>query len=357
MLGMAWSLTKSSVLEFIADDALSWGAAMAFYAATSIGPVLLIVVAIAGLAFGEDAARGAVMAQLAGLMGAESAAVVQSVIASAWRQHSGVIASVIGGCTLLLTASGVFGEMQTALNVIWKAEPQHSTVIGLVRARIASLGLVVALGFLLLISLVVSAAVTALGHYINRVLPFGSVLLEAVNFVVSLTLIALLFAAIYKTLPDRDLGWRDVMIGSVVTAVLFTVGKLLIGLYIGNTGVASSYGAAGSVIVLLFWIYYSAQIFLLGAEFTKVYASHHGSLSSEPLAELAATNAGTSSAGEPRPERIRLGPLVMALAALLLIRAMQRARPRGGLPPNLSQQWRSLLGKPRDGTKQAAAQL
>jgi membrane protein len=165
----------------------------------------------------------------------------------------------------------VFGEMQSALNVIWKAEPKGTTLSRLIRARAASLGLVAALGFLLMVSLVVSAGLTAFGDYLNSILPFGRFVLTVLNFTVSLLLISALFAAIYKVLPDRHLEWRDVLLGAVVTAVLFTIGKSLIGLYIGSSAVASSYGAAGALIVLLLWVYYSAQIFLLGAEFTKVF--------------------------------------------------------------------------------------
>ena len=273
----AWVLIKESVTSFIEDEALSRGAAIAFYTVTSIAPVLFIVVAIAGLAFGQDAARGAIADQVSGLMGKESADLLQNAIKSAANTSSGVLATVVGLVTLIVAASGVFGEMQSALNAFWKVEPRGTTVSRLVRARAASLGLVAALGFLLLVSLVISAGVSALGRYINAYLPFGDFILEAVNFLISFLLIAVLFAAIYKVLPDKRLEWRDVGVGAVATALLFTLGKFLIGLYIGSSAVASSYGAAGALILVLLWIYYSAQIFLLGAEFTKVYASHHGS--------------------------------------------------------------------------------
>jgi len=173
--------------------------------------------------------------------------------------------------------------MQSALNAIWKAEPKGTTVSRLIRARAASLGLVAALGFLLIVSLVVSAALTAFGNHLNSILPFGKLILTVLNVVVSLALISVLFAAIYKILPDRHLLWRDVVVGAVVTAVLFTLGKSLIGWYIGSSAVASSYGAAGALIILLLWVYYSVQIFLLGAEFTKVYANRHGSKQDEPV--------------------------------------------------------------------------
>lgn len=268
-----WRLVKNTVFAFIEDEALSRGAAIAFYTVTSIAPILLIVVAIAGLAFGREAAQGALTAQIGGLMGRQTADVLQSAVANASGKSSGILATMIGVVTVLATASGVFGEMQSALNAIWKAKPQGGTVSRLVRARAASLGLVAALGFLLLVSLAVSAALTAFGNYLNAILPFGKIIIEALNVLVSLALISILFAAIYKVLPDRPIEWRDVIVGAVGTAVLFTIGKSLVGWYIGSSAVASSYGAAGALIVLLLWVYYSAQVFLLGAEFTKVYAN------------------------------------------------------------------------------------
>ncbi|WP_281406539.1 MULTISPECIES: YihY/virulence factor BrkB family protein [unclassified Mesorhizobium] len=210
MLDKTWRITKSSVAGFIGDSAFSHGAAMAFFAVTSLGPILLLVVAVAGLVFGQSAARDAVAGQLTGLMGGQSADVIQSVLQSASNRSSGAIATIVGLVTLLLTASGVFGEMQTALNEIWKAKPQGGSVSRLIRARTASLGLVIALGFLLIVSLAVSAAITALGDTINRLLPFGSILIEGLNVLISYLLIAVLFAAIYKVLPDRHLEWRDV---------------------------------------------------------------------------------------------------------------------------------------------------
>ena len=219
-------------------------------------------------------------------------------MASAASKSSGIVATIIGIITLVITASGVFGEMQTALNAIWKAKPKGTTVSQLIRARAASLGLVAALGFLLMVSLVVSTALTAFGNYLDSVLPFGKVILTVLNVVVSLMLISFLFAAIYKVLPDRSLEWGDVVVGAVVTAVLFTVGKSLISWYIGSSAVASSFGAAGALIVLLLWVYYSAQIFLLGAEFTKVYANRHGSKQGDPVRGAIPAN-GISSTVEP----------------------------------------------------------
>jgi membrane protein len=277
MLGNVWLLIKQSVSAFIDDEALTRGAAIAFYTVTSIGPVLFIVVAIAGLVFGEDAARGAISDQLGGLMGQQGSELLQTAIQNASQRSSGMLAAAVGIGTLIITASGVFTEMQQTLSVIWRVEPSGTTISRLIRARAVSLGLVGALGFLLLVSLVISTLLSALSDYINAYLPAGHLILQTLTFLISFSLITLLFGAIYKVLPDKRIEWHDVLIGAFVTAFLFTVGKLLISLYIGSTAIASSYGAAGSLIVVLLWIYYSAQIFLLGAEFTKVYASHHGS--------------------------------------------------------------------------------
>lgn len=252
---------------------------MAFYATTSLAPILLIVVAIAGLVFGHDAAQLALSAQISGLMGPESADLLKTALESASGSLYGTWAAIIGLVTLLVSASGVFGEMQQSLNTIWKIEPQGNSLSRLVRARAASLGLVAALGFLLLVSLIASTAISALGDFINAYLPFGTIILSGINGVVSFALISVMFAAIYKVLPDRTLEWRDVAIGAVGTAALFTLGKSLIGWYIGTSAIASSYGAAGGLLVILLWVYYSSEIFLLGAEFTRAYSVRHGSRS------------------------------------------------------------------------------
>jgi membrane protein len=289
-----WTLLRSSVFSFVEDEALSRGAAIAFYTATSIAPILLIVIAIAGLVFGREAAQGALTDQLSGLMGQQTADLLQSAVASSGNPSSGTLAAIIGVVTVVATASGVFSEMQGALNAIWKAKPEGTTVSRLIRARVASLGLVAGLGFLLIASLAVSAGITALGDRLNAILPFGTVIASAMNTVISIALLSALFAAIYKVLPDRRLAWRDVLFGAVVTAVLFTIGKSLIGWYVGSSAVASTYGAAGALIVLLLWVYYSAQIFLLGAEFTKAYANQRGSKRNRQVGNTAGARGGAS---------------------------------------------------------------
>jgi membrane protein len=284
MMSAAWKMLVDTTFSFVDDEALSRGAAIAFYAVTSLAPVLLIVIAIVGLLFGQDAAQNAISGQFSALMGQQAADVLQSVIASASTKSSGIVATVIGIAMLVVTASGVFGEMQTALNTIWKTRSRETTLSRLIRARITSLGLVAALGFLLMVSLVVSAGLTAFANYLGR-LPVGALILSTLNFAVSWLLFAALFGAIYKVLPDRTLQWKDVIVGALMTSLLFNIGKTLIGWYIGSSAVASSYGAAGGLIVLLLWVYYSAQIFLFGAEFTKIYANTHGSKRKRPVAD------------------------------------------------------------------------
>ena len=283
MISAARKLLLATVLAFVKDEALTRGAAIAFYAVTSLAPILLIVIAIAGLAFGRQAAQEAITGQFTALMGKQTSELLQSVIASASQKSSGFIATAVGLVLLIVTASGVFGEMQSTLNTIWKTGHRTTNIGRLIRARATSLGLVAALGFLLIVSLAVSAGLAAFGHYLDA-LPIGKFVLIVLNFIVSLLLFGTLFGAIYKVLPDRTLQWTDVIVGALMTSFLFTIGKSLIGWYIGSSAIASSYGAAGGLIVLLLWVYYSVQIFLFGAEFTKVYANTHGSKRNRPVA-------------------------------------------------------------------------
>jgi membrane protein len=270
MFAKSWDLIKDTVSGFMEDEALSRAAAIAYFTIFSLAPLLLIVISIAGLVFGREAAQAAIMGQFSGLMGKGSGDALASMLQSAGSQsqQSGTIATIIGIVTLLITASGAFGEIQSSLNKIWKAEPKAG-LSRLVRARIASLGLVMTLGFLMLVSLVVSAGIAAVGHWVEGVFPGAKVLIAVVNFVITLVLLSAVFAAIYKFLPDKPIAWRDVIVGAVATALLFTIGKSLIGLYIGSSKVAESYGTAGSLIVILLWIYYSTLTFLFGAEFTR----------------------------------------------------------------------------------------
>jgi membrane protein len=264
-------LIKNSIAAFIADDALSRGASIAFYSVTSMAPVLVIVVAVAGLVFGQDAAQGALAARLDDVIGADDARFVQDVVAHAATRGAGTLAGVMGTAALIISASGVFGEIQAALNFIWQAAPKHSTAWRMIRARLLSLALVVALGCLLLLSLGISAGLSFLGRTLGDAAWLAAGL-HAATLLVSFLLLALVVAAIYTILPDTEISWRCAAMGGLVTAFLLEVGKFVIGLYLGQVAIVSAYGAAGSLLVVLLWTYYSAQIFLFGAEFTKVYA-------------------------------------------------------------------------------------
>jgi len=264
-----WNIMKQAVQGFVAHGALSRGAAIAFYVVTSLAPVLLIVVAIAGLAFGDDAVRGNLMRELSGVFGQQGGELVENLLARSSDKSTGAAASAFGVLMILVTASGVFGEMQTALNRIWEVEAFDLPFASMIRARAVSLGLVAALGFLLMASLVASTGLAALGTYVGGHTTLAPLLLSGLNTLISLVLFAILFAAIFKVLPDTVIPWRDVITGGLITALLFTIGKSLIGWYLGATATSSTYGAAGALLLILLWSYYSAQIFLFGAEITR----------------------------------------------------------------------------------------
>lgn len=261
---------------FIADDAFGHGASIAYFTLFSLAPVLLVVIAVAGLVFGTDAAQGAIVAQLSSLMGRETANTLQTMIRSASDGLAGTLATLIGVVTILLAATGVFSEVQSTLNIIWKVKSRRSTLSRLVRARLASLGVVIVLGFVLMVSLALSAALAAFGDYLQLRFPVAKPAVWAVDLVLSIALISGIFAVMYKMLPDVPLRWRDVLVGALGATALFEGGKYLIALYIGQSNVATSFGAAGALIVLLLWIFYSAQIFLVGAEFTRAWAEVYG---------------------------------------------------------------------------------
>ncbi len=302
-----WRLAREAFDGWLEDFAPSMGAALAYYTMFSIAPLLVIVIAVAGLAFGEQAAQGHLLGQLEGMVGHDGATAIQGLLASVHSKGTSVVATAVGVVALLIGATTVFGELQSDLDRIWKAPraARPSGLWGLLRARLLSFGLILGIGFILLVSLVVSAMLAALGDWWAPYLAGWSTVLQAVNFVVSLAIVTLLFALIYKVLPSVQIAWRDVWIGAAATAALFTLGKYLIGLYIGRSGVVSGFGAAGSIAVLLLWVYYSAQIFLLGAEFTYAYAHDCGSLCGKKVRGRtahgalpgAASGAAPSSAG------------------------------------------------------------
>ncbi|HVJ28793.1 MAG TPA: YihY/virulence factor BrkB family protein [Gammaproteobacteria bacterium] len=273
-----WPLIKLSVVSFRKDHASSMGGALAYLTLFSIAPLLIIVIAVAGFFLGAEAARGEIVMQLRGLLGDDGATAVQGLLESASKPEEGLFATIVSVLLLIVGATSIFAELQSDLDRIWRAESKPTSGLwALLRSRLLSFGMVLVLAFLLLVSLVISAALSALGTWWGGWFEGWAVLLEAVNFVVSLAITTGLFALIYKFLPRAEIAWHDVWIGATVTALLFAVGKFLIGLYIGHSGIASGFGAAGSFVVLLVWVYYSSQIFLLGAEFTWVYAHERGS--------------------------------------------------------------------------------
>ncbi|MFN8527870.1 MAG: YihY/virulence factor BrkB family protein [Anaerolineae bacterium] len=266
--------------EWNSDKAPRLAAALAYYTVFSIAPLLIVVIAVAGIAFGQEAVRGQLDDQIRHLVGAEGATLIQEMVASSSRPNDSFVASIIGIVTLLLGAGGVFGQLQDALNTAWDVEPKPSKggILPLLKARFISFSMVLGVGFLLLVSLVLSAVLSAVTTSFSSAVPGDtSIVLQIVNQILSFGVITVLFAMIFKFLPDTEIKWRDVWVGAAFTAILFSIGKYLIGLYLGSSGVASSYGAAGSLIIILLWIFYSAQILLLGAEFTQVWARRYGS--------------------------------------------------------------------------------
>ena len=268
------------------DNVPRLGASLAYYTLFAIAPVLLVAIAIAGLVFGPAAVRGQIGGQIQDLLGPEAGRAVQNLLAAAGRHSGGVLATVIGGVTFLLAAIGAFLELQNALNTIWCVKPRPGVNLrAYILNRLRALGLMIAMGFLLMVSLAVSAGLAALGNWFTGGVTGLVAFWQIANLVLSIAVLSTLFALVYRVLPDVRLAWRDVWLGGVITAVLFTVGKELIGLYLGRSTTASAYGAAGSLVVLLLWVYYSSQIVLLGAEFTRVVArQRHSRPPPEPYA-------------------------------------------------------------------------
>jgi membrane protein len=292
-----WLLMKKSVSSWYADDAPSMGAALAFYTLFSIAPLLVIVIAITGTVFSNDTVQGYILEQLRGLMGEEGALAVQGLLIRAIDPGKSTLAAIAGVITSILGATTVFAELNSDLNRIWRVPmAQVGGVRYFIRTRVLSFGLILGIGFVLLVSLVVSAALAALGAWWGSFFGEWQVLLQVINFGVSFAIVTLVFAMIYKLLPRARIGWRDVWIGATVTALLFVLGKLFIGEYLGRIGTTSAFGAAGSLMALLVWVYYSAQIFFLGAEFTWVYAYSHGSRAGGPKAEPGRPDQGGPSA-------------------------------------------------------------
>lgn len=270
----AWQILRQAAHDWIVDRASQKGAALAFYGVLSLAPLLVIVLALAALLFGKEAARGHIAEELQDLIGSEGAVAVEAMIDNSRQLEWGSFAALLGLATLLFGASGAFAQLQDSLNEIWET-PSHSSagILELMRDRFLSFVVVLGTGFLLLVSLALSAAIAAVGKYLGETLPGTEPIWHLGNSVVSFVLAMTLFALIFKVLPDVKIAWRDVWVGAALTAALFTVGKQVIGLYLGKSGLGSTYGAGGSVVVLVLWLYYSSQILLFGAELTHVCAA------------------------------------------------------------------------------------
>jgi membrane protein len=273
-----WSLLKETGADFVEDNATRLAAALAYYTLLSLAPLIVLALAIAGLAVDQEATRDRLSAELGAVVGSSGADAVRAIVDSAKTPSAGIVSSALGIVVLLFGASGVFGELQGALNTIWEVAPKPGRGIwGTVRDRLFSFAMVMGVAFLLLVSLILSTGLAAVGRFLESSLPGGEAVWQVLNFLLSFAVVSALFAVTFKVVPDVTMKWRDVWIGAVVTAFLFTVGKFLIGLYLGKSSVASSYGAAGSLVLLVIWVYYSSLILFAGAEFTQVYARHYGS--------------------------------------------------------------------------------
>ena len=273
-----WQFLKQTINAWIEDEPFALAAALSYYTLFSLAPLLIIAISIAGFVFGEQAAQNQIVQTIRGLVGQDSAQAIQGMIQSAGEKpHAGIVSTVFGVIALLFGAGGVVGQLQTSLNKIWGVEPKPGQgVWGFIRQRFVSFAMVLSVGFLLLVSLLVSALLSAFTTLLGSALGGLTIVSHAIDIAVSFGFVTLLFALIYKFLPDAKIRWKDVWIGAALTSVLFTIGKFLIGIYLGSSGVTSVYGAAGSLVTVLLWVYYSSLIFFLGAEFTQVYAAEYG---------------------------------------------------------------------------------
>lgn len=271
-------LLQETVKEWLADDAPRLAAALSYYTAFSIAPLLIVVIAVAGFIFGEEAVRGQIVTQFSAELGQENAEFIQELIQNAARnEDTGIFSTIISILALLVGASGVFAQLQGALNKVWNIEVDGGGIWATIKTRILSFGMILVIGFLLLVSLVISTVIAGFDEFVVTSMPQLQFLMQLVSFVVSYAIISALFAMIYKYLPDAQIEWRDVIVGAIFTALLFNIGRTLLALYLGNTSTTSSYGAAGAFAIILLWVYYSAQIVLFGAEFTQIYARKYGS--------------------------------------------------------------------------------
>jgi len=279
VLKKIWVLLKETFEEWKEDKVSRLAAALSYYTIFSLPGLLLIVVAVAGFFLGQESVRQDLMSQIASVVGEQGAQAIGTMLSNAgWDQDAGIVAVIIGIVTVVVAATGAFTQLQEALNTVWDVAPAPGAgIMQTVRKRALSFSLILGIAFLLLVSLVISAALSGLGNFLEGLFPGATWLIQILNVVISFAVITLLFALMYKYLPDAEIAWKDVFIGAGITTLLFTIGKFVLGLYLGRSGATSAYGAAGSLVLVLLWVYYSAQIFLFGAEFTQVYARRHGS--------------------------------------------------------------------------------
>jgi membrane protein len=267
-----FQILKTTFASWNRHEAPRLGAALAFYTILSLSPLVIIVLALAGLVFNRSTAQAHILSQVQGMIGPDGGKAVESMLANAQRPAAGILGTIVGLLSLLFGASGVFTELRSALNLIWEVTPEKTSgVVALLRERFFSFGMVLSIGFLLLVSLVVSTILAAIGKFFGGLLPIPSPVVAVLNFSLSYLGVAVLFGLIFRLVPEAKVRWRNVWLGALVTALFFSIGKTLIGLYLGKSSVGSAYGAAGSVIVVIVWVYYSAQIFFFGAEFTHAY--------------------------------------------------------------------------------------
>jgi membrane protein len=302
MLTALWHMLKETWQAWSNDKAPRLGAALAYYTIFSLAPLLVIVIAIAALVFGQEAAQGKIVTEIQGVVGEASAQAIQTMIDKAQAPAAGIVATVLSLITLLLGATGVVNELKDSLNTVWKVQAPDLGLWGTVKARLVSLGFILGIGFLLLVSLVVSAALSALNNFMGHLVssPWLIYFWQGVNFLVSLGVITVLFAMLYRFLPDTEIPWRDVWVGAGMTALLFVISKSLIGLYLGRSSIGSAYGTAGSLVLILVWVYYSSLVLLFGAEFTAVYAHRYGSRATAQGAERRTPGAAGQPVSQPR---------------------------------------------------------
>jgi len=300
----AWLLLKETGQEFADDNATRLAAALAYYSLLSLAPLVVLALAIAGLVFDQEATRDQLSTELGAVVGPSGAEAVRAIVENARAPSTGILSTVAGLIVLLFGASGVFGELQSALDTIWEVAPKPGRgIVGTIRDRLFSFAMVMGVAFLLLVSLLLSTALAAVGRFLEGRLPGGEAVWQLLNFLLSFAVVSALFAATFKVVPDVKMQWRDVWVGAIATAFLFSVGRFLIGLYLGKSSVASSYGAAGSLVLLVIWVYYSSLILFAGAEFTQVYAKHFGSRIRPAENAVPLTDEARAKMGRPEPSR------------------------------------------------------